>query len=56
MMDVDDGYILWTGIWKGNSLFILRDDSMHDSVIALLHFAALGNSKGSPSSGSGYGT
>jgi len=55
-MDVDDGYILWTGIWKGNSLFILRDDSMRDSVIALLHFAALGNSKGSPSSGSGYGT
>jgi hypothetical protein len=55
-MDVDDGYILWTGIWKGNSLFILWDDSMHDSVIALLHFAALGNSKGSPSSGSDYGT
>jgi hypothetical protein len=18
MMDIDDGYILWTGIWKGN--------------------------------------
>ena len=21
MMDVDDGYILWTGIWKGTLLF-----------------------------------
>ena len=20
MMDIDDGYILWTGIWKGASL------------------------------------
>ncbi|TRM57049.1 transcription regulator HTH, apses-type DNA-binding domain-containing protein, partial [Schizophyllum amplum] len=21
MMDIDDGYVLWTGIWKGLSLF-----------------------------------
>ena len=56
MMDVDDGYILWTGIWKGDSPFILWDDSMHDCVIPLLYLAALGNSKGSPSSGSSYGT
>jgi hypothetical protein len=25
MMDVDDGYILWTGIWKGTSPFTSRD-------------------------------
>lgn len=22
MMDADDGYILWTGIWKGRSLYL----------------------------------
>jgi hypothetical protein len=40
-MDVDDGYILWTGIWKGTLLFTLRDYSY-----IRLCFAALGNSKG----------
>ena len=36
MMDVDDGYILWTGIWKGDSPFILWDDSVHDCMIDCL--------------------
>ncbi len=36
MMDVDDGYILWTGIWKGKLPFIFWLYSMHDSVITSL--------------------
>ena len=27
MMDIDDGYILWTGIWKGAFIFALRTSS-----------------------------
>jgi hypothetical protein len=39
-MDIDDGYILWTGIWKGEctTLYYLHD-------LASI-FSALGNSKG----------
>jgi hypothetical protein len=39
MMDIDDGYILWTGIWKGESL--LSFPHLYSSTIS-----ALGNSKG----------
>lgn len=42
MMDMDDGYILWTGIWKGLSewLSIVRRISNTPN-------SALGHSKGS---------
>jgi hypothetical protein len=46
MMDIDDGYILWTGIWKGESPYFATwcvDDAYH-SVLAFV--SALGNSKG----------
>lgn len=33
-MDVDDGYILWTGIWKGTLPYILRDYFMHDGFVS----------------------
>ena len=43
MLDMDDGYILWTGIWKGASQLHMHSpvtsDIVPDSV-------ALGNSKG----------
>ncbi len=33
-MDVDDGYILWTGIWKGTLPLNLRDYFMHDGLMS----------------------
>jgi hypothetical protein len=33
MMDVDDGYILWTGIWKGTLPLIPEDRVMHDDLV-----------------------
>jgi len=43
MMDVDDGYILWTGIWKGR---ILWDYSVNERVITSLRsFHSLGEFK-----------
>lgn len=33
-MDVDDGYILWTGIWKGKLFFIFWDDLMYNRVFS----------------------
>jgi len=46
MMDIDDGYILWTGIWKGssNTLYDKNPNSTR------LYRSALGNSKGLRSS------
>jgi hypothetical protein len=32
-MDVDDGYILWTGIWKGTSPLIPQDHVVHDNLV-----------------------
>jgi hypothetical protein len=52
MMDVDDGYILWTGIWKGTLPLTPRNHFMHGSLV----FTALGNSKGLPHSNSHCGT
>ena len=43
MMDIDDGYILWTGIWKGTVLKPCVDLMIQ---ITLPSLAALGNSKG----------
>jgi hypothetical protein len=45
MMDVDDGYILWTGIWKG-TLPLLLWTILWMMALCLI---ALGNSKGLPS-------
>lgn len=42
MLDMDDGYVLWTGIWKG-SIHILRS-TIRPANLGLL--TALGNSKG----------
>lgn len=42
MMDIDDGYILWTGIWKGASPFVCP--AWRRAVLTAV--AALGNSKG----------
>jgi hypothetical protein len=33
-MDVDDGYILWTGIWKGMLPLTSPDHFMHDSFVS----------------------
>jgi hypothetical protein len=33
-MDVDDGYILWTGIWKGTLPYTSRDYFMHDGFVS----------------------
>jgi hypothetical protein len=33
-MDVDDGYILWTGIWKGALPYAPRDYFMHDGFVS----------------------
>jgi hypothetical protein len=40
MMDIDDGYVLWTGIWKGTPHFCLVP-TIADSLSL-----ALGHSKG----------
>lgn len=40
MMDIDDGYILWTGIWKGK---LRHRRAPHNSHLFNL---ALGHSKG----------
>lgn len=42
MMDMDDGYILWTGIWKGLCGWL--DVT---SQISIILKSALGHSKGS---------
>ncbi|KAI6160195.1 hypothetical protein EDD17DRAFT_1605887 [Pisolithus thermaeus] len=44
MMDIDDGYILWTGIWKGSPhfSFIVSSHPPHTHT----SYPALGNSKG----------
>jgi hypothetical protein len=42
MMDIDDGYILWTGIWKGARFSLLLCHPNYSPV----HNPALGNSKG----------
>lgn len=34
MMDVDDGYILWTGIWKGKSPYTPWDYFMYDGFVS----------------------
>ena len=44
-MDIDDGYILWTGIWKGDSSVPVIARSRF-SLTHALRTAALGNSKG----------
>jgi hypothetical protein len=44
MMDIDDGYILWTGIWKGQCLAI--DDQRSTYIYMIIIYIALGNSKG----------
>lgn len=33
-MDVDDGYILWTGIWKGMLLLTAWDHFIHDDFVS----------------------
>ena len=52
MMDIDDGYILWTGIWKGARA---ESGAARSSLLILFHamlllpldpFLALGNAKG----------
>jgi len=42
MMDIDDGYILWTGIWKGGFHSPCYGTNVADIILSL----ALGNSKG----------
>jgi hypothetical protein len=42
-MDVDDGYVLWTGIWKG--MYCIQHRGSHGPSLLSLP-AALGNSKG----------
>lgn len=42
-MDIDDGYVLWTGIWKGA---ILSDLNIVSCLYTDLQRVALGNSKG----------
>jgi hypothetical protein len=47
MMDIDDGYILWTGIWKGGRPYYpprLEPTLTHASFFLVT--IALGNSKG----------
>lgn len=37
-MDVDDGYILWTGIWKGNFFFVFRSTGcVTDDFLVAFH-------------------
>lgn len=43
MMDIDDGYILWTGIWKGMPF---KPPSQCKLLNQTFHTVALGNSKG----------
>ena len=48
-MDTDDGYILWTGIWKGafhrsNSLYSQEFLTIRTHSASIL--SALGNAKG----------
>lgn len=48
MLDMDDGYVLWTGIWKGERFFFLgAPGECFPEIAFLLFFLALGNSKGS---------
>ena len=42
-MDIDDGYILWTGIWKGARLSLL---TISIQLFTPSRQPALGNSKG----------
>lgn len=42
MMDIDDGYVLWTGIWKGSYELPIT------CKISKTPKSALGHSKGSP--------
>lgn len=44
MMDIDDGYILWTGIWKGECTTLYY--FLHDLTATASILSALGNSKG----------
>lgn len=45
MMDIDDGYILWTGIWKG-ALYFLFLSMVSVDPSTFISEIALGNSKG----------
>ena len=45
MMDMDDGYILWTGIWKG-SCHLMAGGYLDRQLKYLTRFPALGHSKG----------
>ena len=43
MMDIDDGYILWTGIWKGEEWRLVI---LHHLLMFTVYHKALGHSKG----------